>query len=89
MSGARCQVSELVNSLEVLMSEKFITFEKLDVFKRAYKISLEIHTLTKNFPDDERFSLTSQIRQASPYVPILLKVQRSSFIQKLNSRGFY
>ena len=40
------------------------SFEKLDVFQRAYRISLEIHKATKLFPKDER-SFADQVRRAS------------------------
>jgi len=41
------------------------SFEELEVFKRAYKASLQIHKISKNFPKDEIFSLTDQIRRCS------------------------
>lgn len=37
----------------------------LDVFKFAYAISLDIHKVSKSFPKDELFGLTSQMRRAS------------------------
>lgn len=40
----------------------------LDVFKRAYAISLEVHKATKSYPKDEMFALTAQIRRASKSV---------------------
>ena len=40
------------------------SFEKLNVFQRAYKISLEVHLTTKRFPKDEA-SFANQIRCAS------------------------
>ncbi|RKD32261.1 four helix bundle protein [Thermohalobacter berrensis] len=40
-------------------------FKKLDVWKKAYNLSLEVYKTTKNFPSDETFGLTSQIRRAS------------------------
>lgn len=40
------------------------SFEKLDVFQRAYKISLEIHQVTKRFPRDEA-SFADQVRRTS------------------------
>lgn len=43
----------------------FLTIKDLEVYKRSYSISLEIHKVSKNFPDDEIYSLTSQIRRAS------------------------
>ena len=41
------------------------SFEKLDVWKRAIFLSKEIYHQTKRFPEDERFSLISQIRRAA------------------------
>ena len=43
-------------------------FEELPVFVRAYKISLEIHKVTKSFPKDELFSITDQIRRSTKSV---------------------
>ena len=41
-------------------------FENLEVFKRAYKVSLEIHSLTMNFPKHEQYAgLADQMRRAS------------------------
>lgn len=41
-------------------------FEDLEVFKRAYKVSLEIHSLSLNFPKHEQFAgLADQMRRAS------------------------
>ena len=41
------------------------SFEELDVFKRAYRISLEIHKATLKFPTIEQYALADQIRRAS------------------------
>ncbi len=40
----------------------------LNVFKRAYKISLGIHKISKEFPKDELFGLTSQLRRCTKSV---------------------
>ena len=40
-------------------------FEDLEVFKRAYRVSLEIHRASLTFPEVERFALADQIRRAS------------------------
>jgi four helix bundle protein len=42
-----------------------ISFERLEVFKRAYRISLEIHRASLKFPDIEQRALADQIRRAS------------------------
>lgn len=37
----------------------------LVVFKKAYDLSLKIFLVTRNFPKEERYSLTDQIRRSS------------------------
>ena len=41
------------------------TAEKLDVFKKAHKLTIELYKRTSNFPDREKYGLVSQIRRAS------------------------
>jgi len=41
------------------------SFEELEVFQRAYKLSLEIHRLSLEFPKREQYGLGEQIRRAS------------------------
>lgn len=38
---------------------------ELDVYKKAYELSMEIFRLSKKWPAFERFSLTDQIRRSS------------------------
>ena len=40
-------------------------FDDLEVFKRAYKISLEIHRMTLKMPQIEQYALADQIRRSS------------------------
>ncbi len=40
-------------------------FEKLDVWHKAIEYADEVYTITRAFPDDERFGLTSQMRRAA------------------------
>src|SRR5499425_2214797 len=42
-----------------------ISFERLEVFQRAYRLSLEIHRVSLGFPDIEQRALADQIRRAS------------------------
>ena len=41
------------------------TFEDLEVFKRAYWVSLEVHRISLKFPQIEQYGLADQIRRAS------------------------
>jgi four helix bundle protein len=45
------------------------TFEDLVVWQKAHQLVLQIYKLTRNFPQDELFGLTSQIRRAAVSVP--------------------
>lgn len=45
------------------------THKELEVYKLAYRLAMEIFELTRNFPKEERYSLTSQILDSSRSVP--------------------
>ena len=45
-------------------------FEKLKVWQDAMKLSKKIYLVTKNFPDDEKYGMTSQIRRAVISIPL-------------------
>ena len=40
-------------------------FKKLEVWKSAHQLTLDIYRLTTNFPKDERFGMIQQIRRAA------------------------
>ncbi len=42
-----------------------LSHKELIVYQRAFKISMEIFRITKSFPKEEVYSLTSQIRRSS------------------------
>ena len=44
-------------------------FEDLEVFKKAYRTSLEIHKASLTFPKIERWALADQLRRASKSIP--------------------
>ena len=52
-----------------IKSQNVKTFEDLEVFKRAYRVSLELHKASLQFPRIEQFALADQIRRASKSVP--------------------
>ena len=43
--------------------------EELDVFKLSHELTLKTYRITKDFPDEEKFGLTSQMRRSSASVP--------------------
>ena len=42
-----------------------VAFEKLDVFQKAYRLSLEVHRQSLKFPLEEQYDLGRQVRKAS------------------------
>ena len=45
------------------------TFKDLKVWQKSYSLVLEIYKVTKDFPSEEKFGLTSQIRRAAVSIP--------------------
>ena len=44
-------------------------FESLFAWQKAHEFVLNIYTMTLNFPDSEKFGLTSQFRRAAVSIP--------------------
>jgi len=44
-------------------------YKELKVWQKAYQLCLEVYKITKGFPREERYGLTSQIRRAAVSVP--------------------
>ena len=65
-------------------------FRELDVYKLAMESSMRIFELTENFPKEERYSLTDQIRRSSRSVCANIaeswrkRRYPNSFLSKLN-----
>lgn len=47
------------------MSDDLFGYEDLKVFKLAFKLAMEIFELSKDFPQEEKYSLTDQVRRSS------------------------
>ena len=64
-------------------------YRDLKVYQLSYQLALEIHEFTKQFPKEEKYALTDQIRKSSRSVPANLaeawKKRRyeKAFISKL------
>ena len=41
------------------------TFRDLTVYKKAFALAMEIFEISKSFPSEEKYALTSQIRRSS------------------------
>jgi four helix bundle protein len=44
-------------------------YKELNVWKRGIKLAVEIYRLSQNFPVEERYGLTSQMRRSAISVP--------------------
>jgi four helix bundle protein len=44
-------------------------YKKYSIWQQGHEIALEIYRITKNFPKDELYGLTSQIRRAVSSIP--------------------
>ena len=50
-------------------SKEYKGFRDLIVYQKSYKLAIEIFKITKSFPNEEKYSLTDQIRRSSRSVP--------------------
>jgi four helix bundle protein len=72
------------------MSEKIIRHQDLEVYKRAFAASMQVFILSKQFPKEETYSLTDQIRRSSRSVCANLaeawrkRRYEAAFISKIN-----
>ena len=44
--------------------------ERLDLWKKAIDFVVEVYKATENFPKEEKFGLTSQVRRAAVSIPV-------------------
>jgi four helix bundle protein len=53
------------------MSDDFVvrSYRDLAVWQRGMEIALDVYKVTKDFPGDERFGITSQLHRAAASVP--------------------
>ena len=50
-------------------SEMLKNYKELTVWQKSYKLCLHIYKVTKRFPKDEMYGLTSQIRRSAVSIP--------------------
>jgi four helix bundle protein len=65
--------------------EKF-NFERLRVYQDALEFSKQVYKVTKKFPRDELFGLTSQFRRAVSSIP--LNIAEGSSLTKTQFKDF-
>ena len=68
---------------------KIESFKDLIVYQKAYKLAMEIFEISKNFPKEEKYSLTDQMRRSSRSVTSCIaeswakRRYEKSFVNKL------
>ena len=45
------------------------SYKDMEIYKRSYKLALELHKVTIDFPEKERYDLVGQIRRCSKSIP--------------------
>jgi four helix bundle protein len=67
-------------------SKEVFSFEKLRVYQSSLGFSKEIYKLTKKFPKDEIFGVTTQLRRAATSVP--LNIAEGSSLTKKEFKSY-
>ena len=57
-------------------------FEDLKVWQKSHELELEVYKITKQFPNEEKFGLTSQIRRSA--ASVVANIAEGSKRQHLN-----
>ena len=64
-------------------------FRKLYVWEKSHELTLEVYKVTKSFPKEELFGLTSQIRRSTSSIPTNISEGCVKSSQKDFSRYLY
>ena len=72
------------------MSKKIVRHQDLEVYRKAFEAAMQIFEISKQFPKEETYSLTDQVRRASRSVCSNIaeawrkRRYEAAFISKLN-----
>ena len=64
-------------------------FRKLQVWEKSHELTLKVYQVTKKFPKEELFGLTSQIRRSTSSIPTNISEGCVKSSQKEFSRYLY
>src|SRR6266550_8655521 len=67
------QMSDIRYQMAESKTERIESAKDLKIYKLAYDLAMEIFRLTKKFPSDEKYALTSQIRRSSRSICLNLR----------------
>lgn len=77
---------DLIYHHKIIANMKTYGFETLDVWQKAKNLSIYTYELTKSFPKDEMYGMTSQMRRASISICSNLAEGNSKFSGKEKAR---
>jgi four helix bundle protein len=77
--GARGWTTEQIVDGETKLEAPMFIFERLEVWQKAIEFADLVYSVTKSFPDNERFGLTNQMRRAAVSVSSNLAEGSSRF----------
>lgn len=72
------------------MSGKIVRHQELEIYKKAFEAAMRIFEISKNFPKEETYSLTDQMRRSSRSVCANTaeawrkRCYQAAFVSKLN-----
>ena len=66
-------MSEIGSQRSKVGSRQLLSAKDLDVYKSAYQLAMRVFDLSREFPPEEKFALTSQIRRSSRSICLNLR----------------
>ena len=71
------------------MARQLVTYRDLDVWQKSVELVVNVYTLTKTFPDSERFGLIPQMQRAAVSIPANIaegygRAHRREYVQHLS-----
>lgn len=67
------QKSEDGNPKSEVADRRLMSAKDLDVYQSAYRLAMRVFELSRSFPGEEKFALTSQIRRSSRSICLNLR----------------
>lgn len=64
------------------MEDKILDYKDLGVWKKSHELTLNIYKATSEFPTQEQYGLTSQIRRAAYSIPMNIAEGKGSLYKK-------
>lgn len=77
-------------NVDQLDKNKIKSYKDLKIYELSFDLSMKIYNLSKDFPREELYSLTDQIRRSSRSIPVNIregfakKAYKNVFIRHLN-----